>query len=522
MKRFFGLLYLLVACLSFHTVVQAEEKQEKATSVQADLFPNEEFRWASDGEANVPYVFHDPLDTNHIIGFEYELMAKMSEQMGVKSTFVQNGWDGLIPGLSRNLYQAVIDGLEITPEHEKAVLFTRPYYITAEKLIVRKENEARQHITSLDALEGLKVGSIKNTPAARMIETAGGTFLGYDEETDLFADLRSRRLDAILIDEPIARYYLTSGLLISDASFGKVSYGIAIAKNNPKLRNELNNALTKVMQNGDLHRILARWNLWTPTMAAYSGDHSETTQAPDAWDDYHREMDAMTGTSFKSILLRDLTFLPAIGRGAVMTVAVSVLGMVIAVSFGVLLALTRQYGHPILRGLAVLYIETVRGTPLLIQILFIFYALPAGGITLSPFWAGVGALGLNYAAYEAENYRAGLASVPKGQMEAAQALNLTRFQALRYVITPQAFRSVLPVMVNDFISLLKDSSLVSVITLTDLTQVYVRLSATYYDYIGPGLMVAIAYLLLGLPFVRLANYAERRIGKAMVQGGGHH
>ncbi|KMQ94224.1 amino acid abc transporter permease [Lasius niger] len=445
----------------------------------------------------------------------------MSAQMGVQSTFVQNGWDGLIPGLSRNLYQAVIDGLEITPEHEKAVLFTRPYYVTTEKLVVRQEDQNKKSWASLDDIKNLKIGTIKNSAAAAMIEHSRGKLLGYDEETDLFADLRSHRLDAILIDEPIARYYLTPTLHISEASFGRVSYGIAVAKNNQKLRNELNVALKKVVDNGDLHRILASWNLWTPIMAEYTGDKSVLATPPEAWNSYQRVMHSMTGTSFKSILLRDLSFLPAIGRGALMTVAVSVLGMVIAVSFGVLLALARQYGHPVLRGLAVIYIEMVRGTPLLIQILFIFYALPAGGITLSPFWAGVGALGLNYAAYEAENYRAGLASVPKGQMEAAQALNFTRLQALRFIITPQAFRSVLPVMVNDFISLLKDSSLVSVITLTDLTQVYVRLSATYYDYIGPGLMVALAYLLLGLPFVRLANYAERRIGKAMVPGGHH-
>jgi polar amino acid transport system substrate-binding protein len=120
-------------------------------------------------------------------------------------------------------------------------------------------------------------------------------------------------------------------------------------------------------------------------------------------------------------------------------------------------------------------------------------------------------LGMNYAAYEAENYRAGLQSVAFGQTEAALALNMTYAQALRYVVVPQAFRLVMPVMTNDFISLLKDSSLVSVITLTELTQTYIRLSSTYFDYFGTGLMVGLAYLLLGLPFVRLARFAERRL-----------
>lgn len=147
---------------------------------------------------------------------------------------------------------------------------------------------------------------------------------------------------------------------------------------------------------------------------------------------------------------------------------------------------------------------------MLIQLFFIFYGLPNVGIKLSPFMAGVIGLGMNYAAYEAENYRAGLLAVPRGQMEAALALSMTRWQALRHVVVPQAFRVVIPPVTNDFISLLKDSSLVSIITMVDLTKAYGQIAATYYDYFGTGIMVAIIYLLLGLPFVRLSKWAERK------------
>lgn len=176
-----------------------------------------------------------------------------------------------------------------------------------------------------------------------------------------------------------------------------------------------------------------------------------------------------------------------------------------------MLAVVRQYGPAVLSATAVGYIEAIRGTPLLIQVLFIFYGLPNIGIKLNPFVAGVLALGLNYAAYEAENYRAGLNAIPRGQMEAAVALNMTPVQALRYVIVPQAFRLVVPVMTNDFISLLKDSSLVSVITMSELTRTYEQLSTTYYDYFGTGLLVGAIYLLIGLPFVRLAHWTEKRM-----------
>ena len=119
-------------------------------------------------------------------------------------------------------------------------------------------------------------------------------------------------------------------------------------------------------------------------------------------------------------------------------------------------------------------------------------------------------LGMNYAAYEAENYRAGLFSVPLGQFEAAISLGMTKYQALRFVIIPQAIRLVIPPVTNDFISLLKDSSLVSVITMVELTKEYSRLASIYYDHIGLGILVAIIYLLLGYPFVRLSKFVENK------------
>jgi polar amino acid transport system substrate-binding protein len=124
--------------------------------------------------------------------------------------------------------------------------------------------------------------------------------------------------------------------------------------------------------------------------------------------------------------------------------------------------------------------------------------------------AAILGLGLNYSAYEAENYRAGIQSIPRTQMEAALALGMTRLQALRHVIVPQAMRLVLPPVTNDFIALLKDSSLVSVITMVELTRAYSQLAALHYDYLGIGLLAAAMYFLIGLPFVRLARAAERR------------
>ncbi|WP_040507332.1 ABC transporter substrate-binding protein/permease [Gluconobacter morbifer] len=520
--KYLPVLFVLLAAV----LVTPLHAQSPAVSASTVVVPGAQnatdLPWASDGEANVPYVFHDPAHESRLTGFEYELVNAIAERLHRKARFIQNDWDGLIPGLSRGMYSMVLDGIEMTPEHKAAVLFSRPYYVTSERIILRKDENG---LDTLEALRGHIVGTIKDTMAERMLRRQGdSTIRSYEEETNAFSDLRNGRLDAILLDAPIALYYgsISSDMKLVGAPIGSMEYGIAFSPDSRALRDQVDGVLGDLIHDGTLHRILARWNLWTPLMANYTGDTSQPDIVPTEWNRYRDAMADTTGNGWRPLLHRYVSFLPLIGRAALMTLAVSALAMVLAVALGLLLALSRHYGAAPLRILAGIYVEVVRGTPLLIQVLFIFYGLPAFGIRLSPFMAGVLSLGLNYAAYEAENYRAGLLSVPRGQMEAAIALNMTHFQALRLVIVPQAFRTVVPVMTNDFISLLKDSSLVSVITLTELSQTYVRLSSTYYDYFGTGLMVGAAYLLLGLPFVRLARMAERRLGRGMGGHIGHH
>ncbi|MGI4747917.1 MAG: ABC transporter substrate-binding protein/permease [Janthinobacterium lividum] len=472
-------------------------------------------RWASDSQSGAPFVFHDPADQSKLTGFETDLIQALAKRIGRDQTFVQNDWDGLIPGLQRGLYDVVIDGIEITPEHRAAVDFSTPYYRTYEQIAVRRDAVG---LDSVDALRGHVVGTLKDTLSQRLLEKAGGISLrSYDDETNAYSDLVNGRLDAVMLDAPIALYYAVPDprLKLVGAPIGELSYGIALAKGHDVLRAQLDAGLEAMRRDGELRRILGRWNMWTPEMAIFTGDTATEAIEPTAWQ--HWLLATRPVATWRDRLARYAGFLPLIGRAALMTVAVSACAMVLAVAWGLVLALARRYGRWPFRMAATFYIEIVRGTPLLIQILFIFYGLPSLGIRLDPFVAGVVALGLNYAAYEAENYRAGLQSVPHGQMEAALALNMTQVQAVRYVVVPQAFRFVVPVMTNDFISLLKDSSLVSVITLTELTQAYVRLSTTYYDYFGTGLLIGGAYLLLGLPFVRLARMAERRLSVGVAQ-----
>jgi polar amino acid transport system substrate-binding protein len=473
-------------------------------------------RWASDAQSGAPYVFHDPVETRRLTGYETDIVMVLAARLHRSPVFMQNDWDGLIPGLQRGLYDIAIDGLEITPEHLDVIDFSVPYYTTFEQLAVRRGDE---RLDSLAALGRRPIGTLKASVGERILRATPGTDVHvYDEEVNAYDDLANGRTDAVLLDYPIALYYAVPDprLTLVGGPIGRLEYGIAIAKGNDVLRAQVNAALRGMQADGSLRGILQKWNLWSPLMQAEDSAGAAPAAAPSQ---YQRFMAATAPQhGWRDRVRRYAGFLPLIGRAALVTLEVSIAAMVVAVGVGLGLALTRLYGARPFCWIAVGVIEVVRGTPLLIQILFVFYGLPNIGIKLAPFIAGVLALGLNYAAYEAENYRAGLQAVPRGQTEAAIALNMTRAQLLRYVVVPQAFRIVVPVMTNDFISLLKDSSLVSIITLTELSQTYVRLSTTYYDYFGTGLMIGGAYLLLGLPFVRLSRWAEKRLAGGVLRG----
>ena len=471
----------------------------------AALADPQPLRWGADMSSNVPYAFHDLTDHARLVGFEAEIISAVARELRRPAVFVQNDWDNLVPGLDRGLYDVVIDGLEITPEHSQQVEFSRPYFTGYEQLVVRRST---QGLDSLAALAGHRVGTLRASLASRMLEPLHAiTTVPYDSEVDAYADLQNGRIDGVLLDNPIAEYYAAPNpaLALVGKPIGTLEYGIAARKGQTQLRDQIDVALATLEKSGELRRILERWKLWTPP----PGEQGTPAATAVEYDRFIAETAPLM--SWTKTLARYAGFVPRILWAALVTLTISTAAMSLAIVLGLCLAVLRRYVGGVTGALATGFVELIRGTPLLIQLLFIFYGLPRIGVRLDPFVAGVLALGLNYAAYEAENYRAGLEAIPAGQAEAATALNMTELQAIRYVIVPQAFRVVLPVMTNDFISLLKDSSLVSVITLTELTQTYIQLSTTYYDYLGTGVLVGAAYLLLGLPFVRLARWLERRL-----------
>jgi polar amino acid transport system substrate-binding protein len=192
---------------------------------------------------------------------------------------------------------------------------------------------------------------------------------------------------------------------------------------------------------------------------------------------------------------------------ALVTLALSCLAMLLAVAMGVGIAVGRVYGGRLTERALIAYVEVMRGTPVLLQLFVIYYGL-SGLVRLPAFVAALLGLGLNYAAYESEIYRSALQAVPRGQLEAARILGFSEGQILRLVRGPQAFRLALAPMTNDFVALLKDSSLVSVITVVELTKQTQIFATNIGSWVLPGLLCAALYLALSLPLAHLARRLE--------------
>lgn len=488
-----GLCYTIIGILLPLSGIATAQLQE--TSTLESIKQRGYFTWGADAEGGAPYVFVNPDNPSELIGYEVDMANEIAGRLGVKAVMKQNAWDALVPALNRKDFDIILNGLEITDDRLEEISFTKPYYVYSQQIVVRAEEN---RIGTLFDLREKTVGTLSASEGMAMLQDLGGVNIKvYPGVVEPYRDLADTRLDAVVLDLPIAIYYARPNpqLKFVGEPTGEGFYGIGVRKQDTKLLEKLNEIIRDMVATGTTDRIAKKWNIWT--------------RAQSRIDEYKEN--SVFGSTKKSTWQQLGTYLPMLLGGAWVTVKLSVVAMILAVALGLFVAITRLYSPAPIRFLAGTYVEIVRGTPLLIQLYLIYYGLPNIGIELDAFTAAVAGLALNYSAYEAENYRAGIQSIPHGQMEAALALGMTRMMSLRKIIIPQAFKIVLPPVSNDFIALFKDSSLVSVITMVELTKVYGYLSATSYDYIGLGLLTAAIYFMMSYPASLFARSLEKRM-----------
>jgi polar amino acid transport system substrate-binding protein len=501
MARAILALAVCLGCLLGSTVVRADaldEIKERGTLI-----------WGADKEGGGPYVFPDENDATILRGFEVELADMLASELGkqlgteIRAEFKQGQWDNL-PQMLGGEIDVALNGFELTPERQRDYLCTRPYYAYGLQLLAPLDSP----IASWTDVKSQKVGAmwrggalVGSAAAKYLNENCGGSVrtVEYNGNTDAMSDVVNGRLDLTLQDDCIALFYADRfpQLKFVGRPVGEGHYVALVHKDEEALHQALNTALGTIIGDGRLEQLYDRWDMSGRSQALALRATTEVAAAP--------------RRSFAEIFKSSL---PTLLSAAAMTVFLSIASMPLAILIGILVALGRLYGPRWLAALLTAYVEILRGTPLLLQLWALYFLLPTlvPGLALNAVVAAIAGLAINYSAYEAEIYRAGLQAIPRGQMEAALALGMTRRQAVRRIVLPQAVRIVIPPVTNDFIALFKDTSVCSVITVVELTKQYSILAQSTGAILELAIITAVLYLLMSYPLSLVARYSERRLG----------
>lgn len=470
----------------------------------ADARGQQILRWGGDSEGGAPFVEADPNDPSKVEGFDVEVAEEIAKGLGRRPQFVQVAFASIDQSVQRGDFDIGLSGVEDTPARRAALAATIPYYRFTETLTVREAD--KETFTSLDDLRGRRIGTLGGTIAYDILlaaeTTHGITAVSYDDDVHPYEDIVSGRLDAVLLDNIIAARAMrrTPGLFTHyDKPVATGHYIAVLARENTRLRDQVDEILKARMRDGTLERIYRKWEIWDEFQPKLFANVLSTTPAEPA----------VRTTPAAPVSVSVARYFPALLKAAGITIVLSCLAMALAVVVGILVATGRVYGNALLRAILTAYVEITRGTPVLLQLFVIYYGLSAV-VRLPAFIAALVGLGLNYAAYESEIYRGAMEAVPRNQLEAARTLGLSELQVFRFIRAPQAFRFALAPMTNDFVALLKDSSLVSVITVVELTKQTQIFAANIGSWVIPGILCALLYLCMSLPLARAARALETR------------
>ncbi len=465
-------------------------------------------RWAGDPEGGAPYVEANPDNPDEVAGFDVEIAGLLARGLGRTPRFVVVAFTQIDQSVARGDADIGLSGIEDTPARRATMAVTVPYYEFREVLAVRTADASRYR--SLADLAGRRVATLGGTIAYEILLRAereqGITAVSYDDDVHPYEDLVNGRVDAVLLDNVLAlrRSKTMPGFTVQPASVAVGHYVGVLDRSNEALRDRCDEILKQAMRDGTLERILRAWQVWNddqpplhervlagaPIGAVTGLDTSSAVSGVSRWEATRR-------------------YLPLLLRASVVTILLSCVSMALAVALGMIIASGRVYGDRITRAVLLGYVELVRGTPILLQLFVLYYGL-ASAVRLPAFVAAFVGLALNYAAYESEIYRSALEAVGRGQLEAARTLGFSEWQILSLIRGPQAFRFALAPMTNDFVALLKDSSLVSVLTVVELTKQTQIFATNLGSWVVPGALCAALYLAMSLPLSSLARRLEKR------------
>ncbi|HCY1412466.1 TPA: ABC transporter permease subunit [Staphylococcus aureus] len=429
-----------------------------------------------------------PMEFEHTVngkteyaGVDIDLAKKIAKDNNLKLKIVNMSFDSLLGALKTGKIDIIISGMTSTPERKKQVDFSDSYMMTKNIMLVKKDKVSEYK--DIKDFNNKKVGAQKGTEQEKIAQTEieNASITSLSRLPDVILALKSGKVEGAVVEKPVAEAYLKQNpkLGISNVKFNEEEKDtvIAVPKDSPKLLSQINKTIKEVKDKGLIDKYM--------------------TNAANAMND-----DSGFISKYGSFFL----------KGIKITILISLIGVALGSILGAFVALMKLSKIKIISWIASIYIEILRGTPMLVQVFIVFFGITAAlGLDISALVCGTIALVINSSAYIAEIIRAGINAVDKGQMEAARSLGLNYRQTMKSVIMPQAIKNILPALGNEFVTLIKESSIVSTIGVGEIMFNAQVVQGISFDPLTPLLVAAALYFVLTFVLTRIMNMIEGRL-----------
>jgi len=477
------------------TTASTSAVPETSTKAGQKATPKKKKYKISSDSSFAPFVFQN--DQSKYTGIDMELIKAIAKDQGFTLEISNPGFDAAVSDVQNGNADGMIAGMTVTDARKATFDFSDPYYTTNSILAVQESSK----ISSYEDLKGKTVG-VKNGTASQTFLEENKSKYGYKIKTfsdgaSMYDSLNSGSVAAIMDDEPVIKYAIKQGRKFKTPIEGTPSGQTAFAvqkDSNPELIEMFNNGLANLKESGEYQKILDKY---------LSSDSEESTEST-----------AVDETTIWGLLQNNYKQLLS---GLGVTIALALLSFAIAMVIGIIFGMFSVSPYKWLRWTAEIFVDVIRGIPLMILAAFIFWGIPnliesmtGHQSPINDFLAGTIALSLNAAAYIAEIVRGGIQAVPAGQMEASRSLGISYSKTMRKIILPQATKLMLPNFVNQFVIALKDTTIVSAIGLVELFQTGKIIIARNYQSFKMYAILAVFYLVIITLLTRFAKQLEKR------------
>ncbi|WP_293887319.1 ABC transporter substrate-binding protein/permease [Streptococcus sp. A12] len=477
------------------TTASTSAVPETSTKAGQKATPKKKKYKISSDSSFAPFVFQN--DQSKYTGIDMELIKAIAKDQGFTLEISNPGFDAAVSDVQNGNADGMIAGMTVTDARKATFDFSDPYYTTNSILAVQETS----NISSYEDLKGKTVG-VKNGTASQTFLEENKSKYGYKIKTfsdgaSMYDSLNSGSVAAIMDDEPVIKYAIKQGRKFKTPIEGTPSGQIAFAvqkDSNPELIEMFNNGLANLKESGEYQKILDKY------LSSDSEESTESTSVDETtiW--------GLLQNNYKQLL-----------SGLGVTIALALLSFAIAMVIGIIFGMFSVSPYKWLRWTAEIFVDVIRGIPLMILAAFIFWGIPnliesmtGHQSPINDFLAGTIALSLNAAAYIAEIVRGGIQAVPAGQMEASRSLGISYSKTMRKIILPQATKLMLPNFVNQFVIALKDTTIVSAIGLVELFQTGKIIIARNYQSFKMYAILAVFYLVIITLLTRFAKQLEKR------------